>query len=144
VTKIDDYMELLATEGYRPTKDDEDTLIYFKAEGTRYRLQFFEEDTDYIRLSAMWGLDDDTAEDVAYRAVSEVNRQMKFAKVSIEPAERGVLVSWEALYKEPAHAAPFLERALNQLDSCASYFFKRVEDLQRPTEESDGAADGEE
>jgi len=129
VTHIDDYVELLASEGYRPTRDDTAPLIYFKAGGTRYRLQLFEGDTDYIRLTSYWGLDDDTTDAVAFQAVGETNRQMKFVKASREPGERGVLFSWEALYQEPAHAAPFIERALSQLDSCMSEFFRRVKQL---------------
>jgi hypothetical protein len=127
VTHIDDYLELLANEGYRPTRDEAEPLIYFKAEGNRYRLQLFEGDADYIRLTSYWRLYDETTDAAAFQAVSETNRQLKFVKASKEPMERGVLFSWEALYKEPAHAAPFIERAISQLDSCAREFFRRVE-----------------
>jgi hypothetical protein len=136
MTNIDDYMELLFAEGYRPTKDDDGTYIYFKAEGKRYGLQLFEGDTSYIRLTSYWDFDDETSNEIAFRAANEVNQLFKVAKASVDPEDRDVLFSWEALYEEAAHAAPFVGRALHQLGSCASTFFERVKALQAAGEGS--------
>ena len=126
VTKIDTYVELLATEGYRPRRDEGSTSITFKAEGARYRLQVPQEDPDYVRLLSFWRLPDDTTIEAALRVAGEINYERKAVKVAVVPDGRTVILSFEAFYKEPAHVAPFLVRVIELVDSAASEFFEQV------------------
>lgn len=139
MTKIDAYLELLATEGYRPRRDENGASITFKAEGARYRLQIPEEDPDYVRLLSFWRLPEDTAIEAALRLAGEINYERKAVKVAVVPNGRTVIFSFEAFYKEPAHVAPFLTRVIEIVDSSASEFFEYV---RRRVREPDAVIQG--
>ncbi len=126
MTKIDEYHELLANEGYRPQRDESGASMTFKAEGTRYRLQLTEDDPDYIRLLSHWRLPEEATIETALRVAGEVNYDRKAVKVTVVPDDRSVLFSFEAFYKEVPHAAPFLGRAIDIIGYAATEFFGQI------------------
>lgn len=126
MTKIDQYHELLAAEGYRPNRDDAETCIAFKVEGKQYLLQLFEQDPDYVRVLSLWALADETTIEAALRVASVVNLMVKAVKTTVIPDDRSVVFSFEALYEKTAHAARFLTRSIDLIDSARWEFFKRA------------------
>ena len=82
MTKKHLFMQFLKEEGFRPKIDEDDDII-FKCEGKSYYLEASETDESYFRLILpnFWQIDTPEEEQHALIAMSEVNAEIKVAKI---------------------------------------------------------------
>ena len=82
MTKKKLFMRFLREEGFRP-KIDEDDDIVFKCEGKSYYIEASESDESYFRLILpnFWQIDTPEEERHALVVMSEVNAEIKVAKI---------------------------------------------------------------
>ena len=82
MTKKKLFMRFLREEGFRPKVDEDDDIV-FKCEGKSYYIEASESDESYFRLILpnFWQIDNPDEERHALVVMSEVNAEIKVAKI---------------------------------------------------------------
>ncbi len=121
---------LLASEGYRPRLEKGDgnpSTLFFKVEGNEYLLRCSEQDPDFIQLCSGYSLEDATPDELTLlRAASEVQNDMKVAKVYVPPTKAYVEFQLELFLGGHPPSAGLLERCIATLKHTCREFYKRV------------------
>lgn len=91
------YLELLATEGYRPQRETEErgADITFTSEGVQYRLSVDEADQEFLSLSLCYSLDEGLPMDRLLHLANDGNEYWKVVKVTVHPAGEAVRFQFE-------------------------------------------------
>ncbi len=127
----DQYLELLAAEGYRPQRDGEEKSadITFKAQGAWYRLSVDEADQDFVSLSLCYGLEEGLPMERLLQLANEGNEYWKVVKVTVQSTGEAVRFQFETFGRLTSE---LLQRALHILREAAKRFFEGVRDCVPP------------
>ena len=101
---------------------DEDGDIVFQKENRTYVLIFDPKDPGFMLLALpnIWSIDSEEERARVREAIASVNERAKLARL----LERGdkIWVIAEAVYAEPGHAVPMLERLIGTVDNAVALF----------------------
>ena len=119
------YLEKIAEEGFRPTKDP-DGDIQFRVLGSNYFVIIDENDLEFFQIYTGFWLDTITMEE-AYEIVNIANRRSKVAKISLstnedEPDRIIVSITAELLVETPEDFAQIFSRAISLLANARNIF----------------------
>jgi hypothetical protein len=118
--------EVVRDAGYIPNIDN--TVVYFKSEGTTYRIETFESDDGYARLMVGFLMSPGVPVARLLEAANEQNRKTKSVKTVVYelPEDGHVTFSVEVFFGEPAAWGPIFERALGALRGTSDEYYESV------------------
>lgn len=121
--RADRLMEFLATEGYRPTPDTGEDII-FRYDGHSYLLRFDPLDQEYLAITYLILCRPTTAAEVAraHRAAGRATAGVKGAKVAVFEKSRWVWAMVEFFARGTGHFEAMLGRNLAALKAVVSRF----------------------
>jgi hypothetical protein len=141
------YLELLASEGFRPSVegadpedgdgDGSDAFLLFKYEGAKFTLQPELPDPTFFLIKHAYQAQPQPLA-VLLRIANDLNHGCKVVKTLIEP-DGAVGFSFEAFVDDVATAGPLLLKGLGALSWASSQFFERLEKLAGAEDEQQGA-----
>jgi hypothetical protein len=117
------FADYLLKEGYSPTIDDDDDVV-FKFEGQTYVISTDTTDVQYFRLMYLnfWSLESEEERQLAAMVAAVVNRQLKVVKVFV--ADNETHASVELFVNHIDDFKPVFRRSLAALQSAARAFCK--------------------
>ncbi len=120
------YVELLATEGYRPKVDEDDANeIQFSVERARFRLTVDPNDEAYVAISLDFRVDEGHAFGRLLTIANELNGRVKVVKTLVHPEAHAVRFSFETLVRGTMQGDE-LARAVSYLRHAADEYFGEV------------------
>jgi hypothetical protein len=136
------YLELLATEGFRPTVEGaeeggSEAFLLFKYEGSKFTLQPDQRDATFFLIKIAYQSQPHSQE-VLLRIANDLNHGCKVVKALIE-ADGGAAFTFEAFVDDVARAGPLLLKGLGALAWASSQFFERLEKEEGGATEEEGA-----
>ena len=118
-TVADRLRALLAAEGYRPRRAQEEKhpeVIHFKVEGNLFLLRFEEDDPDFVQVSTGYLLEDSTRDELALlRAGNEIQDKWKAVKVWFPKSRAFVELQVELFLGGRPFTAGLLGRSIGTL-----------------------------
>ena len=122
------YMQYLREEGYLPSLDDQDDIL-FKVSGNNYYIILGENDFQnnilFFRIYTGVSLGDFLPED-ALSAANYINMHSKVAKIYISSDGRSAAINTELLLTDPQDIKSVLSRALSLMRFAESNFFSQL------------------
>jgi hypothetical protein len=120
------YVELLATEGYRPQVDEDDsTKIVFKVVGVQYRVLLDASDPDFVAVTLSYRVDPTHSLERLLSLANEFGRRIKVVKILVHPDGDVVRFSYETLYRGTL-PPELLERVIFFLRSTSDEYFEEI------------------
>jgi hypothetical protein len=129
MTKVETYMDILRTEGYRPELD-QDGDVAFKHERIHFVVFANEKDEQFFRLMIpyFWPIESDEERARATKYIMQLNLEYKAAKFYLVRDGTDVCVVIEAFYAKPEDVKPVLGRCIDLSASAMREFQSLMRD----------------
>jgi len=127
------YMQYLREEGYLPSLDDQNDIL-FKVSGNNYYIILRDDDYDiqnnllFFRIYTGVSIGDFLPEN-ALAAANYINMKSKVAKVYLSSDERSIAINAELLLPNPQDFKTVLARALSLMRFAENRFFLKLEEI---------------
>jgi len=97
----------------------------FRYEGDIYEVLTYEDDANYIGISALYRLPKGVSRAAVMRAANEITRRSKVTKAYLQP-DRALTIAFEMMVDDPARLNPLFHRVMRSLQSAANELFRQV------------------
>lgn len=129
MSAIETYANIIEGEGLIVGRFPDDARrLWFRYEGDRYQLFTYDDDSDFVGISATYSIPKGISRAVALRETNEFSRKMKVVKATID-ADRGVVIGAETFVSEPEVLRPIFLRLVSNIDYTSGNLYRRFREI---------------
>ena len=129
MSAIETYANIIGDEGLIVGRFPDDARrLCFSYEGDRYQLFTYDDDSDFVGISATYSIPKGISRAVALRETNEFTRKMKVVKATIV-ANRGVVIGAEAFVGDPEALRPIFLRLVSTIDHTSGNLYRRFREI---------------